>query len=62
MQTQSIGRKRYMLTYICNQTEYRFVYLLRTKDEQIEKFKQFKSLYEINTKKKIQGLHTENGK
>jgi hypothetical protein len=62
MKTQSIGRKRYMLTYICNQTEYRFVYLLRTKDEQIEKFKQFKSLYEINTKKKIQGLHTENGK
>jgi hypothetical protein len=61
MKTESIGRKRYMLTYICNQTEYSFVYFLSTKDEQFEKFKQFKSLYEERTNKKIQGLHTDNG-
>jgi transposase InsO family protein len=36
-----------------------FVFSLRTKDK---KFKQFKSLYEVHTNKKIQGLHTDNGK
>jgi hypothetical protein len=57
MKTESIGRKRYMLTYICNQT----VYFLSTKDEQFEKFKQFKSLYKVHMNKKIQGLQTDNG-
>jgi hypothetical protein len=50
-----------MLTYICNETEYSFVYFLSTKDEQFEKIKQFKRLYEVLTNKKIQGLHTVNG-
>jgi hypothetical protein len=51
-----------METYICNQTDYSFVYFMRTKDEQFDKFKEFKSQYEKQRNVKIQGLHhTDNG-
>jgi hypothetical protein len=37
MKTESYGKKKYMATYICNQTDYSFVYFIRTKDEQFDK-------------------------
>jgi hypothetical protein len=61
MKTESIGKKRYMLTYLCNQTEYSFVYFLRSKNEQFEKFKEFKSQYELQRNLKIQEFRTDNG-
>ena len=60
MRTESIGGKRYMLIFICNKTEYSFIYFLKTKNEQFEKFKEFKSQYELHTNVKIQGLQTDN--
>jgi len=61
MKTESYGKKKYMATYICNQTEYSFVYFIRTKDEQFDKSKELKSQYELQRNVKIQGLHTDNG-
>ena len=42
MRTKSIGGKQYIVTYLCSKTEYSFVYFLKHKDEQFEKFKKFK--------------------
>jgi hypothetical protein len=61
MKTESYGKKKYMVTYICKQTDYSFVYFMRTKDEQLDTFKEFKSQYELQRNVKIQGLHTDNG-
>jgi hypothetical protein len=61
MRTESYGKKKYMVTYICNQTDYSFVYFLRSKHEQFNKFKEFKSQYELQRSVKIQGLQTDNG-
>ncbi len=61
MQTPSIGKKRYMLTYICSQTEYSFVDYLKSKDEQLEKFKEFKNHYELFTNKRIKYFQSDNG-
>jgi hypothetical protein len=47
MKTESYGKKKYMATYICNQTDYSFVYFIRTKGEQFDNFKEFKSQYEL---------------
>jgi hypothetical protein len=47
MKTESYGKKKYMATYIYNQTDYSFVYFIRTQDEQFDKFKEFKSHYEL---------------
>ena len=62
MQTKSIGSKEYILTYLCSQTEYSFVYFLKFKSEQFEKFKEFKAHYENLTNTKIKELRTDNGK
>jgi hypothetical protein len=32
MKTESHGKKTYMVTYICNKTDYSFVYFMITKD------------------------------
>jgi hypothetical protein len=61
MQTPSISNKRYMLTYICSQSEYSFVYYLKTKDEQLEKFKEFKEHYELFTNSRIKFFKSDNG-
>ena len=61
MHTKSIGDKRYMVTYLCSRTEYSFVFYLKTKDEQFEKFKEFKQHYELLTGEKIKFFRTDNG-
>jgi transposase InsO family protein len=62
MKTTSIGLKKYMLTYLCSKTEYSFVYFLKKKNEQFEKFKEFQKYYELLSNKKIKELRTDNGK
>ena len=61
IRTMSIGQKRYILTYLCSRTEYSFVYFLKSKAEQFEKFKEFKNYYEGLTETKIKELRTDNG-
>ena len=62
MKTTSIGRKKYLVTYICSKTEYSFVFYLKNKDEQFEKFKEFKQHYELLTDTKIKYFKTDNGR
>ena len=63
MRTESLGsRSKYIVTYLCSKTEFSYVYLLRNKNEQFEKFKEFKNQYEISTNRKIQEPRTDNGK
>ncbi len=52
---------RYVLTYMCAQIEYSYVYLLTTKSEQPEKFKEFKTIYENNSNMKIKIERSDNG-
>ena len=62
MKTQSLEFKIYILTYLCGVTEYSFVYLLKNKSEQFEKFKEFKNYYELPTGNKIKEFSTDNGR
>ncbi len=57
----SLGGCRYVLTYICAQTEYSYVYLLKNKSEQFEYFKIFKAMYENQSRFKIRTLRSDNG-
>jgi transposase InsO family protein len=50
-----------MLTYICSQTEYSFVYYLKYKDEQLEKIKEFKNHNELFTNNRIKFFQSDNG-
>ena len=62
MKTESLGSKsKYLLTYLCENTEFSFVYFLKEKCEQCETFKIFKKFFELQTNKKIKELRTDNG-
>ena len=58
---QSFLPAKYVLTYLCAQTEYSYVYLLSSKSEQIDKFREFKTMYENNSNRKIKVLTTDIG-
>jgi hypothetical protein len=63
IRTKSLGsNSSYVLTYLCSKTEHSFVYLLKNKSEQEEKFKEFKSYYELLSGNKIKELRTDNGR
>ena len=61
MKTTSMSGCRYVLTYICSQTEYSYVYLLKSKSEQEKYFKVFKAFYEKQHETKIKQLRSDNG-
>ena len=61
MNQSSIQGYKYVLTYLCSHTEYSYVFTMSSKTEQIEKFKEFKTIYEHNSNWKIQVLRTDNG-
>lgn len=63
MKTESLGFKfKYIPTFLCNQTVFFFVYFLREKSEQFEKFKEFLKFYEILKNQKFKELRTDNGR
>ena len=55
------GGKRYFITFIDDHTRYTYVYLLKTKDEVFEKFKEFKSEVENQKEKRIKVLRSDRG-
>ncbi len=61
MKTKTLSGCRYVLTYICSNTEYSYVYLLKSKNEQSSFFKEFKALYEKQSGFKIKELRSDNG-
>lgn len=54
METQSIGKAKYFLTFVDDYSRKTFVYFLKQKSEVLEKFKEFKAMVENQTGKKIQ--------
>lgn len=50
------GGKRYFITFIDDHSRYTYVYLIRTKDEAFNKFKEFKTIVENQKDKKIKML------
>ncbi len=52
---------RWILTYMCEQSEYSYVFLLKQKNEQEHKFKEFKAMYEKDVSWKIKCLRSDNG-
>jgi hypothetical protein len=64
MRTTSLGGARYFVTYIDDFSKKVWVYLLKSKGECLEKFKEFKALVETQSDHKIKlctchifGLH-----
>ena len=60
MKTESIGGSKYILTFI-DYSRWCQVYFLKTKDEVLQLFKEFKKYAETLTEKKIKYLQTDNG-
>jgi hypothetical protein len=61
MRTTSLGGARYFVTYIDNFSRKVWVYLLNSKGECLEKFKEFKALVETQLEHKIKVFQLDNG-
>ena len=55
------GGKKYFITFIDDCTRYCYVYLLRSTDEAIEAFMQYKNEVENQPNKKIKVLRSDKG-
>jgi 5'-3' exoribonuclease 2 len=61
MSVSSFGGSRYYVTFIDDYTRYTCVYFLKSKDEVLEKFKEFHNFATNLTGKHIKVLRTDNG-
>jgi transposase InsO family protein len=61
MRTTSMGGARYFLTFIDDFSRKVSVYMLKTKGEALEKFKEFKALAENQSEHKIKVFRSDNG-
>ncbi len=61
MRTTSLGGARYFVTYIDDFSRKVWVYLLKSKRECLEKFKEFKALVETQSEHKIKVFRSDNG-
>jgi hypothetical protein len=57
----SIGKARYVLTFVYDYKRYTLVFFLRQKSDVFEHLKEFKSLLETQSRRKIKTLCTNNG-
>lgn len=61
METQSLGKARYFVTFLDDYSKKIFVYVLHNKSEVLEKFIEFKKLVENQLSRTIKILRTDNG-
>lgn len=61
METQSIGKAKFLLTFIDDYTRKIFVYFIHSKSDVFEKFKEFKNFVEKQRESSIKCLRTDNG-
>src|SRR5215469_9456007 len=61
MKQVSLGGAKYFLTFIDDKTRNTFVYFLKSKDEVLKYFQEFKALAENQTGKRIKILRSDNG-
>ena len=59
--TPSRGGKKYFITFIDDCTRYCYVYLLNSKDEAIDAFRQYKTEVENQLEKKIKMIRSDKG-
>ena len=60
-EVNSIGGSRYICTFIDDKSRYAFVYMLKTKNEVLMRFKDFVEMVETQTGKCVKILRTDNG-
>ena len=58
---QTRGGNKYFITFVDDSTKYYYVYLLKSKDESIEKFVLYKNEVESKLNKKIKVLRSDRG-
>ena len=61
MQTESIGGKRYFVTFIDDYSRCCSIYFLKYKSEVLEKFKEFAAITTNQSGQRIRTLRTDNG-
>lgn len=61
MNKSSIGGAKYLLTFTDDKSRYVFVYFLKGKDEVLSKFREFHTMIERQTGKKLKVLRSDNG-
>lgn len=61
METLSIGKARYILTFIDDFSRKVFCYFLKNKSDAFERFVELKNFVENQTERKIKALRTDNG-
>lgn len=61
MRVNSLGGSRYFLTFIDDKSKWCEVYFLKHKSEVLEKFKEYKSMVEKRTGRKIKAIRSDNG-
>ena len=61
MSVHSFSGYSYCVTFIDDYSRKTWIYFLKAKSEAFERFREFKTLVENQTRKKIQVLRTDNG-
>ena len=61
MKHRSLGGAEYFLTFTDDHTRYSWVYMLKTKDQVFECFRNWKALVKKQTRHKLKMLRTDNG-
>ena len=61
MQEDSLGGSRYFVTFIDDKSRFTAVYFMKTKDQVLEKFKEYEAMVTNMTEKKIKILRSDNG-
>ena len=61
MQENSLGGSRYFVTSIDDKSRFTAVYFMKTKDQVLEKFKEYEAMVTNMTEKKIKILRSDNG-
>ena len=61
MSVESIGGKKYFITFIDDYSHYCSVYFLRQKSEVFKRFKEFQAAVENETEYQIESIRTDNG-
>ena len=59
--TESIGGKKYFVTFIDDKSRRVWIYTLKRKDEVLEKFREWKAMVETETGKKVKSFRSDNG-
>ena len=61
LNTHSLGRAEYFLTFVDDRTHYSWIYVLKTKGEVFNCFLKWKALVEKLSRRKVKSIRTDNG-